>query len=128
MELQLIGDRVDMLYMLRGQPSVYDSTLDEEHEEAPETTVGPRNQSCILREESESLLRTGRNISWCGRTNAHDGVDSPRSLRFLVAFRKRYSSSSYVLVLRMALGSKGAPTEHSVMGPDDGDDSEYIPC
>jgi hypothetical protein len=65
-ELQLIDDRVDRLYMLRGQPSVYDSTSDEEHEEAPETVVGPRIQSCIPREESESLLSTGRRLSWCG--------------------------------------------------------------
>jgi hypothetical protein len=33
-ELQLIDDQVDRLYMLRGQPSEYDSVLDEEHEEA----------------------------------------------------------------------------------------------
>jgi hypothetical protein len=31
-ELQPIGYRVDRLYMLRGQPSVYDSASDEEHE------------------------------------------------------------------------------------------------
>jgi hypothetical protein len=30
-------------------------------------------------------------------------------------------------VLRMAPGSEGAPTEHNVMGPDDGDGNEYIP-
>jgi hypothetical protein len=30
-------------------------------------------------------------------------------------------------VLRMAPSSEGAPTEHNVMGPDDGDDSESIP-
>ena len=41
-ELQLISDWVDMLYMLQGQPSVYDSTSDEEHEEAHETGVVPR--------------------------------------------------------------------------------------
>jgi hypothetical protein len=40
-ELQLIGDQVDRLFMLRGQPLGYDSTLDEE-QEAPETMVGPR--------------------------------------------------------------------------------------
>jgi hypothetical protein len=39
-EPQLIGDQVDRLYMLRGQPSGYDSALDEE-KEALETTVGP---------------------------------------------------------------------------------------
>jgi hypothetical protein len=30
-------------------------------------------------------------------------------------------------VLQMAPGSKGAPTKHNVMGPDDGDGSKYIP-
>jgi len=59
----LIGDQVDKLYMLRGQPSMYDSASDEEHEEAPETAMGPRIQSCIPREESESLLSTGRRLS-----------------------------------------------------------------
>jgi hypothetical protein len=49
--------------MLRRQPSVYDSSSDEEHEEAPETAEGPRIQSCILREESESLLSTSRMLS-----------------------------------------------------------------
>jgi hypothetical protein len=60
MELQLISNRVDRLYMLRGQPSVYDSASDDEHEEAPETAVAPRIQSRIPREESESLLSTER--------------------------------------------------------------------
>jgi hypothetical protein len=41
-ELQLIGNRVDRLYMLRGQPLVYDSTSDEECEEASETAMVPR--------------------------------------------------------------------------------------
>jgi hypothetical protein len=62
-ELQLIDDRVNRLYMLRGQPLVYHSVLDEEHEEAPETVVGSRIQSCILREESESLLSTDRRLN-----------------------------------------------------------------
>ena len=48
-ELQLIGNRVDRLYMLRGQPSVYDSTSDEECEEVSETAVTPRIQACIPR-------------------------------------------------------------------------------
>ena len=48
-ELQLIGNRVDRLYMLRGQPMMYDSTSDEEREEDSETAVAPRIQSCILR-------------------------------------------------------------------------------
>jgi hypothetical protein len=115
-ELQLIGNRVDRLYMLRGQPSVYDSTSDEEREEASETAVAPRIQSCIPREESESLLSTGRRLSQVDRTNAQDEVSSG----FQDVARRRSSSSSFVQVLRMAPGSEGAPTEHSVMGPDDG--------
>jgi hypothetical protein len=106
---------------------MYDSTSYEEHEEALETTVVPRIQSCILREESESLLSTGRRLSQCGQTNAQDGVDSPRSSGFWVASRRRSFSSSSVQVLRMAPGSEGAPAEHNVMGPDDGDGSKYIP-
>jgi hypothetical protein len=41
-ELQLIGNWVNRLYMLRGQPLMYDSASDEEHEEASETAVAPR--------------------------------------------------------------------------------------
>ena len=62
-ELQLIGNRVDRLYMLRGQPSMYDSTSDEEREEASETAVEPRYQYCIPREDTKSLLSTGRRLS-----------------------------------------------------------------
>jgi hypothetical protein len=54
-------------------------------------------------------------------------VDSPRSSGFRIAVRRRSSSSSFVQVLRMGPSSEEAPTEHSVMGPDDGDGSEYIP-
>ena len=54
---------MDRLYMLRGQPMMYDSTSDEEHEEASQTAVAPRYQYFIPREESESLLSTGRRIS-----------------------------------------------------------------
>jgi hypothetical protein len=61
-ELQLIDDQVNKLYMLREQNSIYDSTSGEEHEEAPENAVGPRNQSFILREESESLLSTSMRL------------------------------------------------------------------
>jgi hypothetical protein len=127
MELQLIDDKVNRFYMLRGQPLVYDSTLDEEHEEAPKTVVGPRIQYCILREESESLLSTGRRLSQCGRTNAQDGVDSPRSSGFRVVSRRKSSSSRYVQVLRITPGSEGAPTENNVMGPNDGYGNKYIP-
>jgi hypothetical protein len=80
-------------------------------------------QSCIPREESESLLSTGRRLSQVDRTDAQDEVSSG----FREVARRRSSSSSSVQVLRMAPGSEGAPTEHSVMGPDDGDGSEYIP-
>jgi hypothetical protein len=122
-ELQLIGNQVDRLYMLRGQPLMYDSASDEEREEDSETAVAPRFQSCIPREESESLMSTGRRLSQVDRTNAQDEV----SLGFQDVARRRSSSSSSMQVLRMAPGLEGAPTEHSVMGPDDGDGSEYIP-
>jgi hypothetical protein len=123
-EPRLIGDRVDRLYMLRGQPSRYDSPFDEE-QEALETAVGPRIQSCIPREERESLLSTGRRLSRCDRTEAQGGVDSPRSSGFIVVVRRMSSGSSFVQVLRMTPGSEGAPTANNVMGPDDGDGSEY---
>jgi hypothetical protein len=42
---------------------MYDLVSDEECEEDPETMVAPRIQSFIMREESESLLRTGRRLS-----------------------------------------------------------------
>jgi hypothetical protein len=109
--------------MLRGQPSVYDSASNEEREETPETAVAPRIQSCIPREESGSLLSTGRRLSQVDRTNAQDAVSS----KFQDVARRSSSSSSFVQVLRMAPGSKGAPTEHSVMEPDDSGGSEYIP-
>jgi hypothetical protein len=112
--------------MLRGQPLGYDSALDEK-QEAPETVVGPRIQSFIPREERESLLRTDMRLSWCDRTDAQGGVDSPRSSRFKVIVKRISSSLSYVQVLGMAPGSEGAPTTNSVMAPDDGDGSEYIP-
>jgi hypothetical protein len=39
-EPQLIGDRVDRLYIVKGQPTVGDSESDEE-QEAPEIAVSP---------------------------------------------------------------------------------------
>jgi hypothetical protein len=76
-------------------------------------------------------LSTGRRRSWCERTKAQGGVDSPRSSGFRVASKRRSSGSSSVQVLRLAPGSKGAPTANSVMdlrtGLDDGDGSEYHP-
>jgi hypothetical protein len=69
----------------------------------------------------ESLLSTGRRLSQVD--NAQDEVSSG----FQEVARRRSSSSSSVQVLRMAPGSEGAPTKHSVMGPDDGDGREYIP-
>jgi hypothetical protein len=121
-ELQLIGNRVDRLHMLRGQPSVYDSASDEEREKASHTAVAPSIQSRISREESESLLRTGIRLRQVDRINAQDEV----SLVFQDFARRRSSSSSSVQVLRMAPGSEGAPTEHNVMGPHDGGGNEYI--
>jgi hypothetical protein len=53
-------------------------------------------------------------------------VDSPRSSGFQIVVRRRSSSLSFVQVLRMDPGSEGGPTEHNVMGPDDGDGIEYI--
>jgi hypothetical protein len=53
-------------------------------------------------------------------------VDSPRSSGFQVASRRRYSSLSYVQVLRITTGLEGSPRNHSLMGPNDGDGSEYI--
>jgi hypothetical protein len=91
-ELQLIGNRVDRLYRLRGQPSMYDSTSDEEREEASETAVAPRIQSCIPREESESLLSIDRRLSQVDRTNAQDEVSSG----FRDVAKRRSSSSSSV--------------------------------
>jgi hypothetical protein len=55
-------------------------------------------------------------------------VDSPRSSGLREVARRRSSSSSCVHVLRLAPGLERSPTANSVMGPDDGDDSEYIPC
>ena len=101
-----------------------DSASDEECEEAFETAVAARYQSCIPREESESLLSTSRRLSQVDRTDAQDEVSSG----FWEVSRRISSSSSSVQVLWMALGSEGAPTEHSVMEPDDGDGKEYIPC
>jgi hypothetical protein len=62
-ELQLIGNRVNRLYMLRGQPLMYDLASNEGCEEASEIAVALRIQSCIPREENESLLSTGRRLS-----------------------------------------------------------------
>jgi hypothetical protein len=41
--------------------------------------------------------------------------------------KRRSSSSSFVQVLQMVLGSEGASTEHNMMGLDDGYGNEYIP-
>jgi hypothetical protein len=71
---------------------MYDSTSDDEHEEAPETAVAPRYQSCILREESESLLSTGRRLNQVDRTEAQDELSSG----FWEVSKRRSSSSSSV--------------------------------
>jgi hypothetical protein len=80
-----------------------------------------------MREERESLLSTDKRLSWCDRTDAQGGVDSPRSSGFRVVVRSRSYGSSSVQVLRFAPSSEGAPTVNSVMGSDDGDGREYIP-
>ena len=81
---------------------MYDSASDEEREEDSETAVAPRYQSCVSREESESLLSTGRRLSQVDRTDAQDEVSSG----FREVARRRSSSSSSVQVLRMAPGSE----------------------
>jgi hypothetical protein len=89
--------------------------------------VGPRIQSCIPWEERESILSTGRRLSWWDRTKAQGGVDSPRSLGFKVVVKRRPFGSSFVQVLGLAPSSEGAPTANSEIGLDDGDGNEYIP-
>jgi hypothetical protein len=73
--------------------------------------VVPRIQSFISREENESLLSTRRRLSQVDRTNDQAEVSSG----FQDVARKRSSSLSFVQVLRMAPGSEGSPTKHSVM-------------
>jgi hypothetical protein len=51
-----------------------DSASDEEREEAPETSVAPRYQYFIPREESESLMSTGKRLSQVDRIDAQDEV------------------------------------------------------
>ena len=101
---------------------MYDSASDKEREETPETAVAPRYQSCIPREESESLMSTGRRLNQVDRTDAQDEVSSG----FQEVAKRISFSSSFVLVLRMAPGSKGAPNDHSVMEPDDSDANKYF--
>jgi hypothetical protein len=101
--------------------------VSDEEQEAPETAVGPRIQSCILREERESLLSTDRRLSWCDRTDAQGGVDSPRSSGVRVAIKRRTFSSSFVQVLGLVPCSEGVSTANSVIRPDDGDGSEHVP-
>jgi hypothetical protein len=80
--------------------------------------MGLRIHSFIPREERESLLSTGRRLSWCDRTDAQGGVDSHWSSGFKVVVRRISYGSSYLQVLRMDSGSKGDSTENSVMGSD----------
>jgi hypothetical protein len=75
----------------------------------------------------ESLLRTGRRLSWCDRTNSQGGVDSPRSSGFRLVFKRRSFGSSSMHVLGLAPGSGRAPTVNNVMEPDDGDGRKYFP-
>jgi hypothetical protein len=120
-EPQFIGDQMDRLYKLRGQPTGYDSESDEE-QEAPETAVGPRIQSCIPREERESLLSTDKRLNWCDRTSSkwEDGLSE--ELRVQSSFQEDVFWFEFYAGVGLALGSEGAPTANNVMGPDDGDD------
>jgi hypothetical protein len=90
--------------MLRGQPSGYDSTSDED-QEAHEIVLGPRIHYFILIEERESLISIGKRLIWCDRISSQGGVDSPRRSGFRVAIRRRYFGLSFVHVLRLAPGS-----------------------
>jgi hypothetical protein len=54
-------------------------------------------------------------------------VDSPRSSGFKVAIKRMSFGSSSLQVLRMAPSSLGDPIKNNVIGPDDGNGSEYIP-
>jgi hypothetical protein len=94
-EPKMIGDQVEKLHMLQGQPLGYDSTSDEE-KESPETTVGPRIQYFISREERESLLSIDRRLSWCDQIDAQGGLDYPRRLYFRVVVRRRSLGLIYV--------------------------------
>ena len=60
-----------------------------------------------------------RRLNQVDRIDAQDEVSSG----FWEVARRRSSSSSSMQVLRMAPGSEGAPTKHSVMRQDDGDGS-----
>jgi hypothetical protein len=81
-ELQLIGDRVDRLYMLRGQPSVYDSALMRSMRRLLRLWWY-QGFSLAFREKRASLfLALAEGSAECGRTNAQNGVDSPRSSGF----------------------------------------------
>jgi len=130
-EPMMIGKRVGRLYFVRGQPTVagwISGAGSDEEQMAPEAAVGPRIQPRIPREETESLLSTGRRASRSDGTNAQ-GVASSG---FPVAVSGGSSGSSSVQVLGMAPGSEGAPTALSMiemkMEPADvGDDSEYLP-
>lgn len=127
-EPMMIGKRVGRLYFVRGQPTVagwISGAGSDEEQMAPEAAG---NQPRIPREETESLLSTGRRASRSDGTNAQ-GVASSG---FPVAVSGGSSGSSLVQVLGMAPGSEGAPTALSMiemkMEPADvGDDSEYLP-
>jgi hypothetical protein len=64
-----------------------------------------------------------RRLIQVDRTNAQEEVSSG----FQDVAGRRSSRLSFVKILNMAPDSKGDPTEHIVMGPDDGDGNEYIP-
>ena len=134
----LIGDRVEWLYCLHGQPMISEfggwipDSGSEEEQRAPEADGAHIGQLIVPRGERESLQSTSRRLSWCEGTETEEGrVDSPRSSGFqIVANRRRSSVSSSVQVVSMAPASEGAPTVNSVFDmrmAERNDGSLYLP-
>jgi hypothetical protein len=88
MELHLIGDRVKMLYMLRGQPSVYDSASDEEHEEAPSDYSGPKDLVLHYerREQVSSEHRQEAHLVWSNQCSGWSGFS--KELRVVGSYQE----------------------------------------
>jgi hypothetical protein len=68
----------------------------------------PMIQSCIPREERESLQSTGRRLNRCEGTTTQSGrMDSPRSSGFILDVKRMSYGSSYVQVLGFGSMFKG---------------------
>jgi len=85
----LIGDRVEGLYWLRGQPVMSEfggwiqDSSSEEDQRAPKADGVHRGQLIVSRGERESLLITGRRLSRSRGAETEEGrVDSPRDSGF----------------------------------------------